>query len=78
MLRPAVIAPIVCVLASGAAVLSFARESWLGVVWLLLAGLTSNMAWYYARRARSGARAAGAGGCADGGSCGACMRRACE
>ena len=36
MVPPAVLAPIVCVLASGAAVLSFARGSWLGVVWLLL------------------------------------------
>ncbi|MER8009535.1 MULTISPECIES: hypothetical protein [unclassified Streptomyces] len=77
MVRPAVLAPIVCVLASGAAVMSFARGSWLGVIWLLLAGLTSNMAWYYARRARSAAPAPGVGGCADGRSCGACTRGAC-
>ncbi|MFI8234808.1 hypothetical protein ACIGDI_39030 [Streptomyces sp. NPDC085900] len=76
MVRPAVLAPIVCVLASGAAVMSFARESWLGVIWLLLAGLTSNMAWYYARRARSGVSAPGVGGCADSGSCAACTRGA--
>ncbi|MGI5352083.1 hypothetical protein ACQEU8_28415 [Streptomyces sp. CA-250714] len=44
-------ATIICVLAAVAAVVSFAKGSWLGVVWVLLAGLTSNMAWYYHRRA---------------------------
>ncbi|SCK17130.1 hypothetical protein H181DRAFT_01134 [Streptomyces sp. WMMB 714] len=63
-----------CVLAAAAAVLSFAKGSgWMGAVWVLLAGLASNMAWYYGRRAR-GARtaaspdadaAAGTGGCGD-------------
>ncbi|RZU25223.1 hypothetical protein [Streptomyces sp. BK239] len=42
----------VCVLAVAAAVVSFVQGSWLGVVWVLLAGLTSNMTWYYARRER--------------------------
>ncbi|MET8180721.1 hypothetical protein [Streptomyces sp. NPDC005336] len=44
----------VCVLAIAAAVVSFARGSWLGVVWILLAGISSNMTWYYARKARAG------------------------
>jgi hypothetical protein len=33
-------------------VVSFARGSWLGVVWILVAGVTSNMTWYYVRRHR--------------------------
>ncbi|WP_369222315.1 hypothetical protein AB5J52_13095 [Streptomyces sp. R39] len=42
-----------CVLAVIAAVISFVQGSWLmGVVWVLLTGLSSNMTWYYARRAR--------------------------
>ncbi|MFF4689037.1 hypothetical protein [Streptomyces sp. NPDC001307] len=44
---------VVCVLAVAAAVVSFAQGSWLGIVWVLLAGLTSNMTWYYIRRGRS-------------------------
>ncbi|MDF3297250.1 hypothetical protein [Streptomyces tropicalis] len=47
---------VVCVLAVAAAVVSFARGSWLGVVWVLLAGLSSNMAWYYVRRGRAAGR----------------------
>ncbi|WP_432108719.1 hypothetical protein [Streptomyces sp. AA1529] len=43
-------ATLICALAAVAAVVSFANGSWLGVVWVLLAGLTSNMAWYYHRR----------------------------
>ncbi|GGO58623.1 hypothetical protein GCM10012287_57190 [Streptomyces daqingensis] len=51
-------AAVLCVLAAAAAVLSFAKGSgWMGAVWVLLAGLASNMAWYYGRRAR-GARTA--------------------
>ncbi|MET9859881.1 hypothetical protein ABZY93_11295 [Streptomyces smyrnaeus] len=46
----ALYATVICVLAVVAAVVSFAKGSWLGVVWVLLAGLTSNMAWYYHRR----------------------------
>jgi hypothetical protein len=45
-------AAILCVLAVAAAVVSFARGSWLGVVWILVAGVTSNMTWYYVRRHR--------------------------
>ncbi|MFF8945816.1 hypothetical protein ACF1A5_26750 [Streptomyces sp. NPDC014864] len=51
--RLALYALIVCVLSVAAAVVSFVRGSWLGVVWVLLAGLSSNMAWYYVRRGRA-------------------------
>jgi Flp pilus assembly protein TadB len=44
---------IVCVLAVAAAVVSFVQGSWLGVVWVLLAGLSSNMCWYYMKRGRA-------------------------
>jgi hypothetical protein len=50
--RLAVYALVVCLLAITAAVVSFARGSWLGVVWVLMAGLSSNMTWYYVRRAK--------------------------
>ncbi|MEW1771768.1 hypothetical protein [Streptomyces sp. NPDC086777] len=44
---------VVCVLAAVAAVVSFVRGSWpIGVVWVLLTGLSSNMTWYYVRRGR--------------------------
>lgn len=51
--RLAVFATVVCVLALAAAGVSFAAGSLLGVVWILMAGVSSNMAWYYLRRARS-------------------------
>ncbi|MFD4949152.1 hypothetical protein ACFVYE_27525 [Streptomyces sp. NPDC058239] len=57
MPRLALYAIAVCVLAVVAAVISFAQGSWLGIVWVLLAGLSSNMAWFYLRRQR--AQAAG-------------------
>lgn len=58
MPRLALYALTVCLLSVAAAVVSFARGSgWLGVVWVLLAGLSSNMAWYYRRKARTAARA---------------------
>lgn len=58
-------ATVLCALFVVAAVLSFVKGSWLGVVWVLLAGLASNMAWYYGRRARRASRtAAVASGCA--------------
>lgn len=42
-----------------AAVVSFARGSVLiGIVWVLLVGLSSNMTWYYVRRDRAAAAAA--------------------
>ncbi|MEV5506893.1 hypothetical protein [Streptomyces orinoci] len=53
MPRLALYALAVCVLATVAAVVSFARGSWLGVIWVLLLGVSSNMAWYYVRRARA-------------------------
>ncbi|MFD5751857.1 hypothetical protein [Streptomyces sp. NPDC127033] len=52
MPRLALYALAVCVLTVAAAVVSFAQGSWLGVVWVLLAGLSSNMAWYYVRKAK--------------------------
>ncbi|MET8446387.1 hypothetical protein [Streptomyces sp. NPDC005209] len=44
---------VVCLLAVAAAVVSFAQGSWLGIVWVLLAGLSSNMTWYYLKRGRA-------------------------
>ncbi|MDW4907169.1 hypothetical protein RB628_17890 [Streptomyces sp. ADMS] len=44
----------VCVLAVAAAVVSFVQGSFLGVVWVLLAGLSSNMTWYYFKRDKAG------------------------
>ncbi|MFH9083486.1 hypothetical protein [Streptomyces sp. NPDC017673] len=44
---------IVCLLAVAAAVVSFVRGSWLGIVWVLLAGLSSNMTWYYVKRGKT-------------------------
>ncbi|MEU6504806.1 MULTISPECIES: hypothetical protein [unclassified Streptomyces] len=58
--RLALYALVVCALAVAAAVVSFVQGSWLGIVWVLLAGLSSNMAWYYTKRGRQ-ARAAGQG-----------------
>ncbi|MFD1828402.1 MULTISPECIES: hypothetical protein [Streptomyces] len=43
----------VCGLAAAAAVVAFVKGAWLvGIVWVLMAGLSSNMAWYYVRRDR--------------------------
>ncbi|WP_377271844.1 hypothetical protein [Peterkaempfera sp. SMS 1(5)a] len=53
MPRNAVLALVACLLAVAAAVVSFVEGNWLGVVWVLLAGVTSNMAWYYIRRQRA-------------------------
>lgn len=53
MPRLAVYAFVVCALAVAAAVVSFVQGSWLGVVWVLLAGLSSNMCWYYVKRGRA-------------------------
>ena len=54
--RLAVYALIVCVLAVAAAVVSFVQGNWLGIVWVLLAGLASNMAWYYLKRGKQATR----------------------
>jgi hypothetical protein len=53
MPRLALYALAVCLLSAAAAAVSFSRGSWLGIVWVLLAGLASNMTWYYARRGRT-------------------------
>ncbi|MBT2511015.1 hypothetical protein J7I98_35390 [Streptomyces sp. ISL-98] len=53
MPRLALYALVVCALAVAAAVVSFAQGSWLGVIWILLAGVASNMAWYYLRTAKA-------------------------
>ncbi|WP_062211899.1 hypothetical protein [Streptomyces sp. NBRC 109706] len=42
-----------CLLTVVAAVVSFVQGHWIGIVWVLLAGLSSNMAWYYGRKARA-------------------------
>ncbi|MFF0832844.1 hypothetical protein ACWELO_03185 [Streptomyces sp. NPDC004596] len=55
MPRIALYTLVVCVLAVAAAVVSFVQGSWLGVVWVLLAGLSSNMTWYYVKRGRAAA-----------------------
>ncbi|WP_049571597.1 hypothetical protein [Streptomyces sp. SBT349] len=62
--RLALYALLLCALAITAAVISFAMGNWLGIVWVLMTGLSSNMAWYYHRRAKaqeSAARDAGHG-----------------
>ncbi|WP_406449497.1 hypothetical protein OG782_10195 [Streptomyces sp. NBC_00876] len=54
MPRLALYSLVVCVLAVAAAVISFTQGSWLlGIVWVLLVGLSSNMSWYYLRRQRA-------------------------
>ena len=53
MPRLAVLALVVCALAVAAAAFSFSRGSWLGVVWVMMAGVSSNMAWFSLRRARA-------------------------
>jgi hypothetical protein len=52
MPRLAVYALVVCLLATAAAVLSFVQGNLIGIVWVLLAGLSSNMCWYYLRKAK--------------------------
>ncbi|CAL9400207.1 hypothetical protein [Streptomyces thermolilacinus] len=53
MPRLALYTLVVCVLATVAAVVSFVQGPWwLGIVWVLLAGVSSNMSWYYWRRSR--------------------------
>ncbi|MDX2644813.1 hypothetical protein OG937_30280 [Streptomyces sp. NBC_00510] len=53
MPRLALYALVLCALAVAAAVVSFVEGSWLGVFWILIAGLTSNMCWYYLRKAKA-------------------------
>lgn len=51
--RLAYYALLLCALTVTAAVISFVQGNWLGIVWVLLAGLSSNIAWYYLRRSRA-------------------------
>ncbi|GAA2522581.1 hypothetical protein GCM10010398_03280 [Streptomyces fimbriatus] len=54
MPRLALYALVVCLLAVAAAVVSFVRGGvFVGIVWVLLAGLSSNMTWYYLKRGRA-------------------------
>ncbi|MGW7024885.1 hypothetical protein [Streptomyces decoyicus] len=50
--RLALMALAVCVLSVAAAVVAFVEGSFFGIVWILLAGISSNMAWFYVRRAK--------------------------
>ncbi|AJC58836.1 hypothetical protein [Streptomyces sp. 769] len=50
--RLATLALAVCLLAVAAAVVSFVEGSFVGIVWILLAGVSSNMAWFYVRKAK--------------------------
>ncbi|MEU9110543.1 hypothetical protein AB0D04_01780 [Streptomyces sp. NPDC048483] len=52
MPRLALLALAVCVLAVAAAVVSFVNGSFVGIVWVLMAGVSSNMAWFYVRKAK--------------------------
>lgn len=57
MPRLALYALVVCVLAVVAAVVSFVQGSiLLGVVWVLLVSLSSNMAWFYLRKHKADSR----------------------
>ncbi|GHF33031.1 MULTISPECIES: hypothetical protein [Streptomyces] len=53
MPRLALYALIVCALSLTAAVVSFVEGSWLGIIWILLLGVSSNIAWYYVRKAKN-------------------------
>ncbi|KIZ18630.1 hypothetical protein [Streptomyces natalensis] len=52
MPRLALLALTLCVLAVAAAVISFVNGSFLGIVWVLMAGISSNMTWFYVRKAK--------------------------
>ncbi|AWL38086.1 MULTISPECIES: hypothetical protein [Streptomyces] len=59
MPRLALYSLVVCLLALVAAVVSFVQGGIvLGIVWVLLVGLSSNMTWFYVRRNRMRAEAA--------------------
>ncbi|MFF4405728.1 hypothetical protein ACFY2W_33160 [Streptomyces sp. NPDC001262] len=53
MPRLALYALVTCALALTAAVVSFVEGSWLGIIWILLVGVSSNIAWYYVRKAKN-------------------------
>lgn len=50
MPRIALYALLVCVLSLAAAIVSFVNGIWLGVVWVLMFGVSSNMTWFYWRK----------------------------
>ncbi|MEV7415793.1 hypothetical protein [Streptomyces sp. NPDC089919] len=52
MPRLAVFALVVCVLAVAAAAVAFKDGSFLGIIWVMLAGVSSNIAWFYLRKAK--------------------------
>jgi hypothetical protein len=53
MPRLALYALVVCLLSVAAAVVSFVNGSLLGIIWVLLAGVSSNMWWYYHRKSKA-------------------------
>ncbi|MFF4950212.1 hypothetical protein ACWC2K_00160 [Streptomyces chattanoogensis] len=58
MPRLALLALVLCALAVAAAVVSFVNGSFIGIVWVLMAGISSNMAWFYLRKAKLERKAA--------------------
>jgi hypothetical protein len=61
MPRLAVYAFFVFALPAASAAVSFVQGRMIGIVWVLLAGLSSNMAWFSLRGARSAGRSAPGG-----------------
>ncbi|MFI8099699.1 hypothetical protein [Streptomyces sp. NPDC086023] len=53
MPRLALFALVVCVLATAAAVVAFVNGDYLGIIWVLLAGVSSNIAWFHLRKAKA-------------------------
>ncbi|WP_326599375.1 hypothetical protein [Streptomyces sp. NBC_01803] len=51
--RLALYALTVCLLAVVAAVVSFTKGNWLGIAWIMVAGVSSNMAIYYGKKAKA-------------------------
>lgn len=49
MPRLAIYSLALCLLALAAAVVSFLKGSPLGVLWLIIVGVSSNMCWYYVK-----------------------------
>jgi hypothetical protein len=49
MPRLAIYSLALCLLAVVAAVISFVNGSLLGILWLVVVGVSSNMCWYYAK-----------------------------
>ncbi|WP_030545136.1 hypothetical protein [Streptomyces albus] len=53
MPRLALFSLAVCLLATAAAVVSFVEGNWLGILWVMMAGVSSNMAWFHFRKAKA-------------------------